>query len=211
MIRSVNIVQRLVALPGVEDSALTGLLPLEGSSNVCQHHLGRPARGDARFETYRPAISVLSKSRSFVAADSRKPMDGALPVAIIDGPWRASSSPTGTRCRPARRRRRIGAGAWRTGSPDRRDRGDVRTDALSQNPNPAVYVPSTQRANTINSDPRSRSTRGDRPNARTFASLDSAIERELRGATGGLPVSPLRRMEEIVAQSTAAQNFNMSC
>ena len=208
-----NIVQRLDALPGVEDSALTGLLPLEGSSNsVPVTILGRPARGDARFETISPgyfgSLKIpLIRGRRFTEADGR----GAEPVAIINEAMARQFWPDRD---PLQDRLDVGGGlAPELGEPARRIVGivgDVRTDALSQNPNPAVYVPSTQRANTINSDPRSTfnswvivRTRGH------SRSLDSAIERELRGATGGLPVSPLRRMEEIVAQSTAAQNFNM--
>jgi putative ABC transport system permease protein len=39
--------------------------------------------------------------------------------------------------------------------------------------------------------------------------LNSAIQTELRKATGGLPVPPLRSMQEILVQSTARQKFNM--
>jgi putative ABC transport system permease protein len=40
-------------------------------------------------------------------------------------------------------------------------------------------------------------------------SLTSAIEKELREASGGLPVANIRTMEETIARSTAPENFNM--
>jgi ABC-type antimicrobial peptide transport system permease subunit len=40
-------------------------------------------------------------------------------------------------------------------------------------------------------------------------SLSSAIQNELRQASGGLPVARVRSMDEIVVQSTAREDFNM--
>ena len=40
-------------------------------------------------------------------------------------------------------------------------------------------------------------------------SLSSAIQKELREASGGLPVARNRTMEQAVSRSTAAENFNM--
>lgn len=40
-------------------------------------------------------------------------------------------------------------------------------------------------------------------------SLSSAIQKELREASGGLPVARVRTMEQVISRSTAAENFNM--
>jgi putative ABC transport system permease protein len=40
-------------------------------------------------------------------------------------------------------------------------------------------------------------------------SLSSAIQKELREASGGLPVADVRTMEQTISRSTAAENFNM--
>ena len=40
-------------------------------------------------------------------------------------------------------------------------------------------------------------------------SLSSAIQKELREASGGLPVARIRTMEQTISRSTAAENFNM--
>src|SRR6202043_424523 len=83
--------------------------------------------------------------------------------------------------------------------------GDVHDDALNRNTLPAVFVPVAQRpdARTVgNSVAWVIRVRAGSP------SLNSAIQNELREATG-LPVPPLRPMEEVVAKSTASQDFNM--
>jgi ABC-type antimicrobial peptide transport system permease subunit len=43
----------------------------------------------------------------------------------------------------------------------------------------------------------------------TPLSLSSAIQNELRQATGGLPVARIRTMEEVRSRSTATETFNM--
>jgi hypothetical protein len=81
---------------------------------------------------------------------------------------------------------------------------DVHDDALDASPRPAVFVPGAQL-----SDARMAG----RPVAwviRTRAQsqpLNAVIVNELRRATGE-PVAPLLSMEEIVARSTARQNFH---
>jgi putative ABC transport system permease protein len=83
--------------------------------------------------------------------------------------------------------------------------GDVHDNALGQLPQPAVFVPGAQLADT-------------RTAGKTVAwvvrahtqsqSLNTEIRNELRQATGA-PVPPIRSMEETIVQSTARQDFNM--
>ena len=40
-------------------------------------------------------------------------------------------------------------------------------------------------------------------------SLDASIQSEVRKATGGMPVPPIRSMQEVLLQSTARTKFNM--
>jgi predicted lysophospholipase L1 biosynthesis ABC-type transport system permease subunit len=87
---------------------------------------------------------------------------------------------------------------------------DVRDDALNTDPQPTMYVPWGQ----VPDSPRTNAmespslawivrTRGE-PTA-----LRPAIREALRLASGGLPVSTPRTMEEIMARSTARYDFNM--
>jgi predicted permease len=89
--------------------------------------------------------------------------------------------------------------------------GDVHDFGLNRNPTPVVYVPLTQvtdglaalagRASPLHWIVRTRL----QPQ-----SLRSPIENELQQVSGGLPVAQVRSMDEVVSQSTARADFNMS-
>jgi hypothetical protein len=87
--------------------------------------------------------------------------------------------------------------------------GDVHTYGLSRNPPATVYFPVAQAPEDFNAyivrSPVAWLVRtlGDP------GSLQRAIQQELSYATGGLPVSGVRSMDEILAQSTAGREFNM--
>jgi predicted lysophospholipase L1 biosynthesis ABC-type transport system permease subunit len=88
--------------------------------------------------------------------------------------------------------------------------GDIRDGALSDDPQPTMYVPFAQLPDGVTALNARISalgwvvrTRGE-PHA-----LSSAIQKELREASGGLPVARIQSMDEIVVQSTARSDFNM--
>jgi len=89
--------------------------------------------------------------------------------------------------------------------------GDVHDFGLNRNPQPVVYVPIAQVTDGITAL-MARAlrivwivrTRG------APRSLAGAIERELREASGDLPVAQIRTMDEVVGQSTAREDFNMT-
>jgi predicted permease len=110
---------------------------------------------------------------------------------------------------------------WRTGSPigeritiggrggDRTREvvgvaGAVRDSGLNRNPLPLFYLPISQmtaRGRPLHWVVRARSEP---------YSLRAGIERELRAASGGLPVAHIRSMEEILSEATARDRFNMT-
>jgi predicted permease len=88
--------------------------------------------------------------------------------------------------------------------------GDVRDGALNRDPQPTIYIPWAQlpdahNANLIGITPLAWivRTRGEP------SQLGNAIQRELRLASGGLPVARPRTMDEVVTQSTARSDFTM--
>jgi predicted permease len=89
--------------------------------------------------------------------------------------------------------------------------GAVRNEGLNRNPLPLLYLPISQMTETQ----ARRNSRG-RPLhwvLRTTTepySLRADIERELRAASGGLPVAHIRSMEEILSEATARDRFNMT-
>ena len=88
--------------------------------------------------------------------------------------------------------------------------GEVRDAGLNRNPIPMVYLPIAQMT-----DGWAKMLSRDLPlrwaiRTRTQPySLRADIERELRAASGGLPVAHICSMEQVVAEATAGQRFNM--
>jgi predicted permease len=87
--------------------------------------------------------------------------------------------------------------------------GDVHINGLTQNPPSMVYFPVAQAPEDLNSyilrSPMAWIVRtmGDQ------VSLRLAIQKELIQASGGLPVSDVHSMNEVLAKSTAGREFNM--
>jgi putative ABC transport system permease protein len=82
--------------------------------------------------------------------------------------------------------------------------GDVREEFLNRDPRPNLYLPAATDAGIFQIQPWVWVIRTRVP---PF-SLSSAIQNELREATGGLPVARIRTMEETLTRSTASEDFN---
>jgi predicted permease len=207
-----NALGRLTALPGVESAGLTGLLPLDlNLSSLPVIVIGRPLSGPSHGNSSYGRVSAgyfntlkipLIRGRFFTDADRL----GSPPVAIINQAMDRQFWPDGD---PLNSQILVGKGLGpRLEEPVRQIVGivgDVHDDALSRNTSPVVFVPLAQLPDTRTADTSVASV------IRVHAespSLNSAIQNELRKATG-LPVPPLRSMEEIVAKSTARENLNM--
>jgi putative ABC transport system permease protein len=206
-----DVVRRVEALPGVEGAAFTGLLPLEGNFNsLTITVVGRPliglAHGYGRWMTVSPGyFDVLKipliRGRLFRDGDRRD----AVAVALVNQAMTRQLWPNGD---PLNDQLVIGKGLGQNfEEPPRRVVGivaDVHDDSLRGDPLPAVFVPLAQR-------PNGRATnmwvvvrlRGE------SRGLDGAIQSEVRKATGGMPVPPVRSMREILLRSTARTKFNM--
>jgi ABC-type antimicrobial peptide transport system permease subunit len=88
--------------------------------------------------------------------------------------------------------------------------GTVKDQALSENPQPTMYLPLAQLtdAASVLISSNFPITWAIRTKADPYA-LTADIQRELRIASGGLPVAHIRTMDEVVVQSTARNRFNM--
>ena len=87
--------------------------------------------------------------------------------------------------------------------------GDTRDDGLDRDPDPLMYVPESQ----ITDGATALESRIFPMNwvIRTKVapfSLSSDLQRELRVATGGLPVAHIRSMQQVMGESTARSDFN---
>jgi predicted permease len=206
-----DVFRRVSPLPGVESVGYTRLLPLEGDFNsIPIIVVGRPLNGPSHetgrwmviSSSYFDVLRIpLLRGRSFTDAD-RLDSPG---VAIINQTMARRLWPNGD---PLNAQLFIGKGLGPGFAEPARQIvgivGDVHDNALSEHPQPAVFVPGAQLPDTRTAGRAVAwviRTRGHSP------FLNSAITNELRQATGE-PVPPIRSMGEIILQSTARQNFN---
>jgi predicted permease len=210
-------VQRLKALPGVTEAASTCCVPVEGGFGLPYSIIGRPAgdsssRGGASWWTISPDYFrvfkiPLIRGRFFTDQDS----GGSAGVVIINQAMARKVWPKGD---PLSDHLLIGHGVGPEFEEPPRQVvgivGDVHESSLGQEPGPMMYIPTAQVTDGVTA-----------LNARigpiawivrtrvSPESLRPAISKALLEASGGLPVSDIRSMNEIIVRSTARQNFNM--
>lgn len=211
-------IQRLSAIPGVEAAASANLLPLEGLFAALPITMvGRPlnaspaaGHGLSRFMTISPAYFrglkiPLVRGRLFTEADGAD----APGVAIINQAMARKFWPNDD---PLNAQIFLGKGLGPNFDEPARQIvgivGDVHDDELDRDPDPAVFVPIAQRLAGQAQTGTVDRVWMIRVRARS-ASLDAAIQSELRQSIGGLPVPALRSMVAVTEQSTPRQDFNM--
>jgi predicted permease len=209
--------QRLDAIPGVESSAFTCCLPVEGQFGLPFAIAGRPvdpAKGQAGagwmqaspdyYKVFR--IPVL-RGREFTDADT-----GSSPgVVIINEALQKQYFPNEN---PIGQQIFIGKGMGPPFEEPARQIvgvvGNTHDAGLDQDTPPLMIVPDSQVLDAMTAlnakivplrwavrthgDPRR---------------LSAAIAEQLRQASGGFPVAHIRMMDEIVSRTTSRQNFNM--
>jgi putative ABC transport system permease protein len=206
-------VQRISALPGVVAASSTCCLPIEGTIMGGVIILGRPLNGRDHgvvdittispryFDTLR--IPLL-RGRVFTDRDA----SGTAPVMIVSEAMARRYWPGGDSIGAALKSSLV--------FPDLPQPwqiigivGDVHSHGLSQSGPAIAYLPVAQAPEDLNTYlvryPVSWVVR----TLGQPGSLRLAIQKELVQASGGLPVSSVRSMDEILAQSTAGRKFNM--
>jgi len=207
--------ERLNALPGVELAGATCCLPLEGSPGLPFIIVGRPLNGTshggggylittpAYFEVFK---IPMMRGRAFTDQDTA----GSTPVVIINQAMAKEFWPQGD---PLADQLIIGRGV----GPEFVDAprqiigvvSDVRDNGLNRNPEATMYIVQSQLPDGINALlakvlPISWIVRTKvEPH-----SLIAPIQKELNDVSGGLAVTPIRTMDEVVKRSTASTDFN---
>ncbi len=209
-------VQRVSALPGVAVATATCCVPLENGYGLPFTIVGRPLDGPPNGGTgwllistgYFDAFKIpVLRGRAFTDRDEA----GATPVVIINQAMARKYWPNGD---PLADRLVIGKGVGPEfdGDPPRQIVGivgDVR-GAIDRDPGPTTYIPEAQVLDGENAlglriIPLAWVIRT-RVEPHT---LSTAIQDQLRQASGGFPVGAIRTMDEVLVRSTARQNFNM--
>ena len=210
--------ERLNAIPGVEISAFTCCLPLEGGFGLPFNIVGRPPApkspwtGGAGWMSTSPGyfavfhIPIL-RGRDFTEQDT-----GSSPgVVIINETFAKKFLPKEN---PVGQQLLIGKGVGPQFTEPARQIigvvGDIRDGGLNRDPRPLMIVPGSQVTDGMTALNASIGpmvwlvrTHGD-PHQ-----YISAITEQLRQTSGGFPVARVRPMTEVVGNSTAREDFNM--
>jgi predicted permease len=212
-----NARERLNAIPGVEASASSCCIPLQGGFGLPFNIVGRPTgkspyTGGGGWMSVSPGyFSVfkipLLQGRDFNTQDTT----GAAGVVIINEAMAKQYWPKGS---PIGQQIIIGKGVGPQFEEPARQIigvvGDTHDAGLNRDPRPLMIIPQAQvpdgmTALNANIGPIAWlvRTHGD-PHQYV-----AAITEQLRQASGGLPVAHVRTMDEVVLNSTARQDFNM--
>jgi predicted permease len=208
-------IERLKALPGVENAGVTCCVPLEGGIGLPFVIAGRPlegaSHGGGRYMIttagYLDVFKIpLLRGRTFTEQDGV----GSPPAVIINQAMAKRFWPQGD---PLADQLIIG----RSLGPDFNDSprqiigivGDLRDNGLNNDPGPTMYVPHAQITDNMNAGVASLSPMAWVVRTRVDPhSLSTAIQKELSDVSGGLALAPIRTMDEIVSRSTANTDFN---
>ncbi|HUY80442.1 MAG TPA: ABC transporter permease [Acidobacteriaceae bacterium] len=209
--------ERLNAIPGVEASASSCCLPLEGGFGLPFNVVGRPTgkspyTGGAGWMSASPGYFAVFKipilqGRAFTPQDTT----GAPGVVLINEAMAKHYWPEQN---PVGQQIIIGKGVGPEFNEPARQIigvvGSIRDGGLDRDPRPLMIVPTSQvndgviaLNNRIGPMAWLVRTHGD-PHQ-----YISAITEQLRQASGGFPVARVRTMDEVVIHSTARQDFNM--
>jgi putative ABC transport system permease protein len=206
--------RRLESLPGVVSATLTCCLPLEGGYSLPFAIEGQAPKNDEEaqwvsvsshyFDVFRIPVN---EGRPFTERDN----GAGSRVVIVNEEFAKKffgrGDGLGTRVT-------MGKGIGPEFEEPPREIvgivGDVR-EGLDQPPNPVMYVPIAE----VNDRVIALNNRIGaiewviRTKLQPF-SLSADIQRELREASGGLPVAHIRSMAQVVGESTARNDFNMT-
>ena len=215
-----NGVEKLRAIPGVENASATCCVPLEGGYGLPFRIVGRPLGADAQgpfhggggwmtvspgyFEVFKIPVR---KGRTFNERDT----SASAPVVLINEAMARQYWPNAD---PLADRIVIGRGGMREFNTEGERQiigviADIKSNGLDTEPQPQMWIPQTQipdAANALNVGltPISWIVR----TQLAPQSLSQTIQEQLQQATG-LPVTDVRSMDEIAARSVSRQKFNM--
>jgi len=209
--------ERLNAIPGVETSASTCCLPLEGGFGLPFTVVGRPLGKEQNtggagwinlspgyFDVYK--IPIL-RGRDFTDQDTM----GAPGVVIIN---QAMAKKFWPKEDPIGQQIIIGKGVGPEFDEPARQIigivGDIHDGGLNRDPRPVMIVPQAQVPDGVTAlnariGPVVWLVRT-RTDPHQFI---ATVTEQLRQASGGFPVARVRTMEEVVLRSTAREDFNM--
>lgn len=210
--------ERIAAVPGVEDVAVTDSLPLAGGFGLPFYIVGTPttkgpntgggewkATSPGYFSTFR--IPIL-RGRDFTAQDNASAPGVVIITQAMERQfWKKGQDPLGQQIV-------IGKGVGPEFTEPPRTIvgivGDVRDGGLNREPGPLMIVPLAQMTDglTLLNSRVAPLTWVVRTRVEPHQPA-GAIAEQLRKVSGGFSVAHIRTMDEVEARSMASENFNM--
>lgn len=200
-----QMVQRVSTLPGVESAAATTSIPLSGSDTKTSFEIeGRPPVSPqdkplanitvATPDFFKTMQIPLLNGRTFTDQDTSKVSQVAIINQTMAKNFWPNENPLGARLTMTLE-----------GGKTQREIvgivGDIRSESLSDDPKPAIYIPYAQRsfelvylATRTKTDP---------------LSLASSVRKEVLAVDRDQPVYDVKSMNRVLWDSSAKQNFNM--
>ncbi|WP_254062350.1 ABC transporter permease [Acidobacterium sp. S8] len=209
--------ERLNAIPGVEASASTCCLPLEGGFGLPFNVVGRPLgkdpyTGGAGWMNTSPGYFAVFKipilrGRDFKDSDAT----GAPGVVLINETMAKKFWPKED---PVGQQIIIGKGVGPQFEEPARQIigivGDIRDGGLNRDPRPLMIIPQAQVPDGMTALNASIGPVVWLVRTHTDPhQFISSVTEQLRQASGGFPVARVRSMDEVVVHSTAREDFNM--
>ena len=213
-----NGIERLRALPGVEQASATCCVPLQGGYGLPFTIVGRavdgqgPYHGGGGWTTVSPGYFdvfriPVKRGRAFQDTDT----SASTPVAIINEAMAREFWAEGD---PLTDRLVIGRGVMREFAGERERQivgvvGNTRSGGLDDEPGPMMFIPQSQVPGPVNVLNLRLTPMAWVVRTRTEPlAMSAAIQEELRQSTG-LPVAEVRSMAEVVSLSISRPRFNM--
>ncbi|HEY6448988.1 MAG TPA: ABC transporter permease [Acidobacteriaceae bacterium] len=210
--------ERLDAIHGVEASAFTCCLPLEGGYGLPFNIIGRapeansPYNGGAGWMSTSPGYFSVFRIPILRGRDFTEQDTGSSPLVVLINDTLAKKY--WPKSDPVGQQMLIGKGVGPQFAEGPRQIigvvGDIRDGGLNNDPRPLMIVPMAQVPNGMTALNAGISpmvwivrTHGD-PHQ-----YISSISEQLRQVSGGFAVARVRPMTEVVSESTASQDFNM--
>jgi len=215
-----QVLQRIEALPGVQSAATVTSLPLELGPDLPFDIEGRPAKnpnestGDSQYRSisadyFRVLKIPLLRGRYFTESDTEQSAGVVVINYSMARQYWPGEDPIGKRLTIAR-----------TMGPDWADVaprqvvgvvGDVRDASLDQPPNPTMFIPFAQlRPYVLALTLRELPSRWVVRTAGDPAAMAAAIRREVLALDRSQPIASIHTMDQVVSQSMAGSQFNMS-
>jgi putative ABC transport system permease protein len=208
--------ERLNAIPGVEVSASTCCLPMEGGFGLSFLVVGRPVDKSQQVGAgwmsasagYFEAFKIpIRRGRDFTDRD----VAGAPGVVVINESMARKYWPKED---PVGQQIIIGKGVGPEFDEPARQiigiAGDIHSGGLGRDPFPLMIIPQAQVTDGITALNARMGPVIWLVRTRTEPhQLISAVSEQLRQASGGFPVARVRSMDEVVVHSTARESFNM--